>query len=182
METKKDIRKRVLKIRDGISKTEWETWSNMIYDKIVTHSFFLESKYIYCFVNYSNEVDTKRIIEHAWKLGKKVAVPKIHDNEMLFHVIHTYDELEEGFKGILEPVTPPLNDIMNGLVIMPGVAFDKQKHRIGYGKGFYDRFLDQYPYLSTIAIAFEKQVVEEIPVDEYDWNPDILITEEHTYV
>ncbi len=182
METKKDIRKRVLKIRDNISKTEWEAWSNRIYEKIVTHSFFLESEFIYCFINYSNEVDTRRIIEKAWELGKTVAVPKIHDNDMYFHVIHGFDELEEGYKGILEPMTPKFTGVKDGLMIMPGVAFDKNKNRIGYGKGFYDRFLDKYPQLSTIAIAFDFQVVEQIPFDEHDWNPQILITEEHTYV
>ena len=182
METKKDIRKRVLNIRDNICKTEWEAWSNKIYEKIVTHSFFMESECIYCYINYKNEVDTKNIIERAWELGKLVAVPKIHGDEMCFHLIENFNELKEGYKGILEPTTAILQDIKDGLIIMPGVAFDKNKNRIGYGKGFYDRFLDKYNYLSTLAIAFEMQVIDEIPADEHDWKPQILITEEHTYV
>ena len=182
MDSKKDIRKRVLNLRNSMKETEWEANSNRIYEKVVTHSFFLEEDHIYCFVNYQKEVNTKRIIEKAWSLNKTVLVPKIYGDEMKFHKIESFNELQEGYKGILEPSNDNIFDSAQGLVIMPGVAFDKKRNRVGYGKGFYDRFLEKHPNLKTMGIAFQLQVLENVPFDSQDIKPEILITEEEIYV
>ena len=132
-------------------------------------------------MDYKQEVGTKAIIKKAWELGKEVAVPKIVGNEMQFFYIKQFSDLTDGYKGILEPTTLQRADTEDGLVIMPGVAFDKRKNRIGYGKGFYDRFLNDHRQLHTIALCFTCQMVENIPIDEYDIRPQVLITEEMTY-
>ena len=181
MESKKDIRKRVLEERNCITDREWEERSRNIYHNVVTHPFFLQADTIYCYVDYRREVGTRQIMEYAWKLNKKVAVPKVNDDEMEFYYIHSFEDLQEGFKGIEEPLdTYPAKD-EHALIIMPGAAFDTTCNRIGYGKGYYDKYLHAHPNHKTIAIAFELQMVKHVPADEYDICPEIIITEEKTY-
>lgn len=181
METKQDIRRHVLEIRNGVGKEEWEEKSHKIYEMVVSHPFFLSSDVIYCYIDYRNEVSTHAIITKAWELRKKVAVPRVEGDEMNFYYISNFSDLKEGYRGIREPKECSIADDQNALVIVPGVAFDKKRNRIGYGKGFYDRYLKRYPFLKTIAIAFECQVIDEIQTDVFDCKPDILITEEHIY-
>jgi len=181
MESKKDIRKRLLDKRNLITDKEWEEKSRCIYEKVVTHPFFLEADAVYCYVDYRREVGTRSIIKQAWKLGKKVAVPKVNDSEMEFYYIQCLDDLQEGYKGIPEP--KPIDLAMDDkvLVIMPGAAFDTKCNRIGYGKGYYDKYLRAHLNYKTIAIAFELQMVDEIPIEPYDICPNMIITEEKNY-
>lgn len=154
----------------------------MIYRKVITHPFFLNADTIFCYVDYNHEVDTHAIMETAWKLQKKVAVPKVNGDSMEFYDIQSFSELEEGFFHILEPVTASIADDSSALVIMPGAAFDKKRNRIGYGKGYYDKYLQQHKNHRMMAIAFDFQMVESIPADEFDIHPEIIITEEKIYV
>ena len=181
MESKKDIRKRVLENRNCISDKEWEDKSRLICEKVVTHPFFLQADAIYCYVDYRREVGTADIIEQAWISGKKVASPKVLGDEMEFYYIQSFEDLSEGYKGIFEPKQTNLASDKNVLVIMPGAAFDATCNRIGYGKGYYDKYLQMHRNYKTIAIAFELQLVEVIPSEDYDICPDIIITEETTY-
>lgn len=181
MESKKDIRKRVLAIRENLTDKEWEENSRQIYDKVTSHPFFLQANTIYCYIDYRREVATRAVIEYAWKLGKKVAVPKVVGDEMHFCEIKSFEELECGYKGIQEPKSQISANDDEALVIMPGAAFDISCHRIGYGKGYYDKYLHVHPKQKTIGIAFELQMLEKVPSEEYDVCPDIIITEEKTY-
>lgn len=181
MESKKDIRKRVLEKRNLITDKEWEEKSRLIYEKVVTHPFFLETDAIYCYVDYRREVGTRSIIKHAWNTDKKVAVPKVDGDTMEFYYVESFEDLQEGFKGIPEPTPKQLACDENVLVIMPGVAFDATGNRIGYGKGYYDKYLRLHPNYKTIAIAFELQMVDSIPAERYDICPNMIITEEKTY-
>lgn len=182
MDLKKDIRNSVLKKREILSEEEWDKNSRIIYEKVITHSFFLNAETIYCYIDYKKETATRMIIEKAWKLNKKVAVPKVVGMDMTFHFIQSFSDLEKGYKGILEPVTEPLQEIVPGLVILPGVSFDKKRNRIGYGKGYYDRFLSKHTSLKTMAIAFEMQIIDKIPSEPFDIQPQVLITERYIYV
>jgi len=181
MESKKDIRKHVLERRNCIPDKEWEDKSRLICEKVVTHPFFLLADAIYCYADYHGEVATRQIMEYAWKIGKKVATPKVLGDVMEFYYIQSFDDLEEGYKGIPEPKQMNLALDEKALLIMPGAAFDRFGNRIGYGKGYYDKYLKAYPNHKTIAIAFELQMVETIPAEVHDICPDIIITEEKTY-
>ena len=181
MESKKDIRKRVLEIRNRITDEEWKEKSCSICEKVATHPFFLNADTIYCYVDYHHEVSTKAIIEEAWVLGKKVAVPKINGNDMEFYYIQTFSELSEGYRGILEPQTKNQAQDEQALVILPGVAFDRVGNRLGYGKGYYDRYLNKHKNHHTLAICFSCQLVDTIPVESHDLRPEVLITEEYIY-
>lgn len=182
MESKKDIRKSVLELRKHMPQEEWEEKSHNIYEKLVAHPFFLDSEEIYCYIDYRNEVATKKIIETAWSANKKVAVPKISNDDMEFYYINHFEELTSGYCRILEPTSQTIANGNRVLVIMPGAVFDHHRNRIGYGKGFYDRYLSKYPEFHTIALGFELQCVEEIPCESHDIRPEILITEEDIYV
>lgn len=182
MVSKKDIRRNVLARRNAMNSEEWENNSRVIFEKLTTHPFFLNANTIFSYIDYQKEVCTRTIIEAAWNAGKRVAVPKIEQNEMCFYYIDSFDELIEGYKGILEPVTQKKAAASEGLVILPGSAFDRKRNRIGYGKGFYDRFLSAHPNLKTIALAFEMQIVEQIMADAHDIRPEQIITEEQIYV
>lgn len=181
MESKKDIRKRVLEMRNQMTIEEWDDKSHNIFQKVVTHPFFLHADTIYCYIDFRREVGTRRIIEHAWKLQKKVAVPKIHGENMDFYYIRQYSDLRKGYFGIMEPdILQPAKDLAP-LVIMPGAVYDKKRNRIGYGKGFYDKFLAKHSGCRTMALGFELQVLDKIPTNHYDVCPQILITEENIY-
>ena len=182
MESKRDIRRRILQSRRCLSEEVWRKNTRVICEKVVTHPYFLEAEAVYCYADYQREVGTLRIMKEAWRLGKRVATPKIDDDTMRFYYISDVAELSEGYKGILEPQSKRPADEKQALVIMPGAAFDVCRNRIGYGKGFYDRFLREHPSFRTMAIAFELQMVEEIPAEAFDIRPDILITEEKIYV
>lgn len=182
MESKRDIRKRVLTKRSNIEEKEWEEKSHRIYEKVVTHPFFLDADEIYCYVDYKKEVGTKKILEAAWELKKKVAVPKIIGEDMEFFYIHDFTELESGYCQILEPTKKELAQGKNVLVVMPGAVFDWKRNRIGYGKGFYDRYLQKNSDYLTMALAFELQMVDRIPADAHDVRPEVIITEEDLYV
>ena len=178
MASKKDIRKHVLVKRSAMSKNEWVKKSHLICEKVTNHPFFLKADEIYCYMDFRNEVATKEILEFAWSHQKKVAVPKIQGDTMNFYYINGVDELKEGYFGILEPVVEKIAEGENVLVLMPGAAYDDQRHRIGYGKGFYDRFLEKHPNYHTMALAFELQMTENIPAEKHDICPEIIITEE----
>ncbi|MBQ8558881.1 MAG: 5-formyltetrahydrofolate cyclo-ligase [Tyzzerella sp.] len=182
MESKKDIRKRVLTKRSNIEEKEWEEKSRRIYEKVVTHPFFLNAEEIYCYVDYKREVSTQKILETAWKLKKKAAVPKITGEDMEFFYIHNFAGLESGYCQILEPTSKELAQGKNVLVVMPGAVFDRNRNRIGYGKGFYDRYLEKHPSYHTMALAFELQMIDSIPADVHDIRPEVIITEEDLYV
>lgn len=181
MDQKKDIRKDVLRKRNELSMLEWDENSHKIYEKVVNHPFFLSANTIYCYVDYNREVRTREIIETAWKKQKKVAVPKIEGDDMNFYYINSFSDLSDGYRGILEPenTVEATDEFM--LVIMPGVAFDKKNNRLGYGKGFYDRFLQKHKNSHTIALGFEMQIIDSVPTDEHDMRPEFLITEETIY-
>lgn len=181
MEAKKDIRKRVLDIRNSLSKRDWEEKSHIIIEKVTSHPIFLEAEEIYCYINFRSEVNTRNLIEQSWKMNKKVAVPKIENQEMKFYYISSWEDVSSGYWGILEPHTNQIANGTSGCMIMPGAVFDKARNRIGYGGGYYDKYLKIHPSFKTIAIAFELQIENQIPCEEHDILPQLIVTEEKTY-
>lgn len=182
METKRDIRARILEKRTHMTQEEWEFKSDLIVKRLMEHPFFVEAREIYCYMDYRREVGTRRIIEKAWELNKKTAVPKVCGDDTEFYYVQRFDELEKGYSGIWEPVTKKKAKGDSVLVLLPGSAFDRNRNRIGYGKGFYDKYLIKHQQYRTLALAFEFQVVDSIPTDSYDIRPDGIITEETYYV
>ena len=180
MDSKKDIRKKVFARR--AEHTDEQIWnmSQIIAEKVVNMPAFQDAERIYAYVDYNHEVSTRPIIEAAWKAGKKVAFPKVVGKDMIFYQLDSFDQLEPGYFKIPEPARGEIVDWENPLMIMPGVAFTAQRHRVGYGGGFYDRFLEVHK-IPKVALAFEFQMMEEVPVEPTDILPDAVVTEKKIY-
>ena len=185
LETKKEIRARIKKDRASLPAEMRQAFSDRIFKAVIGHPLYQNAEEIYCYVAFGEEVSTLRLVEYSWKMGKKVAVPKIHvDNSglrMVFYYIDSMDELSEGYYGISEPPAERQAAGSNVLVIMPGVAFDRRGGRIGYGKGFYDSYLGKHPEYRRIALAYEIQCLDLIPSEEHDIRPECIITEKEIY-
>lgn len=180
MEEKKLIRKTVFERRAMWSDEQVVKASEIIAQKVIETEMFQQARQIYAYVDYNREVSTRPIIEAAWKAGKEIAVPKVDGKALIFYDLKSYDQLEKGYYGILEPARGDIVEWENPLMIMPGVAFDCKRHRVGYGGGFYDRFLEKHK-IPTIAVAFDFQIMDQVPVEPTDILPDMIITETTIY-
>lgn len=181
MKEKKAIRKQIFAKRKEVSDEQIRDWSQSIADKVMGLEEFKNAAYIYAYVDYNREVSTRPIIEAAWKAGKKVAVPKVDGKDMIFYDFTTYDQLEPGYFDIPEPARGEIVNWEEAIMLMPGVAFDAARHRVGYGGGFYDRFLEANPKHPTIALAFDFQIVDAAPYEEIDILPGKVVTETKVY-
>ena len=162
-------------------------YSKMIADNLISSELFQNSKNIMIYASYQSEADTRNIIRFCLQNGKKVFCPKVlRPGCMEFYHIKALSDLIPGFKGIPEPFIThkcfqPTED-EETLMIMPMVSFDNEKNRLGYGSGFYDRYLEKYPFLKTIALGFECQKCEEIlQTEPTDIKPHYIITEKQIY-
>lgn len=182
METKKDIRKEVSKRRKAASSQQVIADSAKICDTLCQLEAFQTAEWVYIYIDYKNEVMTGEIMKRALAMGKRVAAPKVVGKDMIFYEIQSLEDLESGYFGIQEPREGlPVAACETALLVMPGVAFDRCRHRIGYGGGFYDRFLEKHTKLYKAALAFEFQMFEEVPVEPTDILPDVVITENSIY-
>lgn len=177
--TKKQLRREVLEKRNDMTETERVRASVMMTERLLGHQWFYLSDTILGFAGYGSEISTDELLEEALRIGKKVFLPKVIGDDMVFYRIHSLNELTEGYKGIREPALDTevyLYDeshVNKTMMLMPGVVFDGLRNRIGYGKGFYDRYLSDKPdlQLRTIAIGFKCQLVETVPVSDNDIRP-----------
>ena len=183
---KRSIRQAVLVGREQISPAERIRMSEQITEMVRRQEAYRAAEDVLCFVSYGSEVVTDDLIEQALREEKRVYVPSVTDagsGAMEFVRITGLQELVEGYKGIREPVSGDVyapDCTRQALMILPGVAFDRQGHRIGYGGGFYDRYLERIHKIcpmKTIAIGFQIQIVDWIEPGEYDMPYDVLITE-----
>ncbi|MCD7834999.1 MAG: 5-formyltetrahydrofolate cyclo-ligase [Lachnospiraceae bacterium] len=135
---------------------------------------------VFVYMDCKGEVSTKPLIEAAWRLGKKVAAPKVEGENMSYYYISSYDDVEDGYFHVPEPMQerPVMGAAAErSLLIVPGVGFDLLRNRCGYGKGFYDRYLAAHPGHVTVALAFDFQIVDEVPTRPEDIRPMVLVTE-----
>lgn len=183
MGTKAHIRKEILQKRNQLLFTEQVDKSKAITEFLVNMKAFIESDFILLYENYKNEVMTNDIFKIAVSAGKKVAYPRVDGDDMDFYVVNTKAQLHEGYKGIFEPdegceiVDTEDISLHNVFMILPGAAFDRLGNRIGYGKGFYDKYLDKMPYIKTVALAYELQIADEIPYETHDRQVEYIVTE-----
>lgn len=173
---KEILREKYLKIRKNINELDREKYNNDIFKKVIDLKEYKESKLVLIYVSLKDEVDTFKLIEHSLEIGKRVAVPKCIKNDIEFFYIESLNELEKGKFNILEPkANKKVEDFASSICIIPGIAFDKEMSRIGYGKGFYDRFLKNYCGIK-IGIAYRECICENIDNDINDVKIDKIIT------
>lgn len=182
METKQAIRKEIFRRRKEAESTQIVDNSSAICKKLCSLTQFAEAEWIYLYIDCKNEVMTAGIMKEALRQGKHVAAPRVEGKDMVFYEIHSYEDLESGYFGIMEPKDGLQKaECENAFLVMPGVAFDNKKHRAGYGGGFYDRYLSIHKGLYKAAVAFDFQIVDHVPVEDTDILPDIVITETTNY-
>ena len=174
----------MLKRRRSEASEEIERKSYRIWERLLTFDLFLKGRGILFYLALEDEVQTRPMIEAALGMGKRISVPLIdeEEREIFPSILKDPDkELTPGPWGILEPKRKfyrpfPLEEI--DLVIVPGVAFDEAGNRLGFGRGFYDKFLRRLPErISFVALAFELQVVKSLPSRSHDVAVDYIITE-----
>ena len=179
-EEKKEIRRRFIDMRNRLSVDEKELADKLIFEKIVSKKAYIDAQYLLVYYPVKNEPNVLLIAENALKEGKKVAFPISNTNEftLTFGVIDSLDQLLCGAYSIPEPPIDALKyvDNDNTLCIVPGLAFDRNGKRIGYGKGYYDRFLKDFRGIS-VGLCYSQFLIDSLPVDDYDISVDMVISD-----
>ena len=186
-EDKKLIRKRILEIREAADAGFIHEMSLKITKKLTAMEIIKSSETVMAYMDFRNEVATMDLIKFCILHGKRVALPRIERGEKGQKDINAYEihdvlsDTEPGFYGIMEPVRNTENLVRPeeiDIVLVPGVAFSEDRYRIGYGAGFYDRFLKRLRAdCAKVGMAFEFQVLKSIPVEEHDVPLDMIVTE-----
>ena len=181
---KKELRATYMKKRSGLSEKDVKYMSQSIENSLFNLSIYKNSSFIMTYVNFGSEVITEEIIRSSLNQGKKIGVPITipETRKLLVSELRDYDrELELGVYNILTPKSEYIREINPSkidLVLVPGVAFDKNGYRIGYGGGYYDRFLCKLSNKAvTIALAFSIQLIDSVPKGIYDLPVDYVLTE-----
>ncbi len=181
--TKAEIRKTILAEREKLTPAQQQDAARAIAEHLWAQPEYLAASAVHVYLPIRGEVDTRFIIERAWKDGKSVIVPVVRDDDPeLHHVRYTEDStLEIGAYGIPYPAgqdTMTAHELaaIGPLVLVPVVAFNRRLYRLGYGKGFYDRFLASVPW-RRFGLAYALQFVEDFPIEEHDVPLDAVITE-----
>ncbi|MBD5550600.1 MAG: 5-formyltetrahydrofolate cyclo-ligase [Lachnospiraceae bacterium] len=202
------LRKQILNDRNALSPEQRKIWNEQILENLIRYDRENPCAVYLCYVNYKSEVSTKDFICWCLNKGKTVFVPKVFakektkPTEMEFYQITAWHELKTGYQGILEPETLAERSFSEWFakketkaagperehlrMLLPGAVFDKAGNRIGYGGGFYDRWLAKWSHLDSgdpkilekIGLAYSMQVVETLPTERFDQKTDLVITEE----
>lgn len=178
------LRKKVIQLRDQLVKEEIIQKSSLIADHLYQLAAYRNAITVMFFISFGSEVDTRSMVEETISRGKQVLAPKaIKDTRDLVpsRVLNWEKDLSPGSYNIPEPreeTLRPFEPEKIDLLIVPGVAFDREKRRLGYGGGYYDRFfLRLNPKTALVALGFELQIVPEVPADRWDRRVDYIITE-----
>lgn len=167
--TKKEIRQQVRTRKKTVTPAQVEAASARLAQQLYTLPEYRNAKSVYGYLSFNQEVRTLPILQQAMADGKRVAVPKVYGKTMRFLWLDDLTAVAPGCMGIPEPVADgPEADDAAALVLMPGVAFDEAGHRVGYGGGYYDRFLASQPDHPTVALCFDFQMFPELPTEDYD--------------
>ncbi len=177
---KRNLRRQMTARRKAHDSGIFEEKSRQILRNLAETSLWREAEQILTYVSLPGEVSTRELILKAWSEGKETLVPKVTPEGLVFSVLTSFDELEEGCFHVLEPLKVIPASAKRALMILPGLAFDLKGNRLGYGGGYYDRYLAAHPELPTCALAFDFSVFEEIPVLDTDIRADLLVTESRT--
>lgn len=172
---KKDLREKYINIRKNIRNKEIK--DNIIFNKVINNKFIKQCSLILIYVSCHNEVDTIELIKYFLNHKKQLAVPKIENDIMKFYYIKDLSDLSLGYFNILEPMTKEkVINFSNCVSITPGICFSKDNYRIGYGKGFYDKFYQKHN-IYKIGLCYKECMLDNIPSDIHDISLDEVITD-----
>lgn len=173
---KQQLRQAIRQRKRAMTQEEIEDRSRSLCEKFLNSDNYRRCTCLYGYLPYNQEVRTWPILHQALADGKKVAVPKVYGDEMKFIYLTDLTQVAAGYAGIPEPIADdPVAEQQDALVLMPGLAFDPQGHRIGYGGGFYDKFLSREPKHPTVALCYEFQMVDHLETEQFDIPVDTVI-------
>ena len=173
---KKELRRQIRELKRAMTNEQIDAASARLGELFLNCPQYKQAKTIYGYLPYNQEVRTVPMLEQAIKDGKRVAVPKCYGDEMRFIYMDDLTKVENGYANIPEPIADgPVAEDKTALVLMPGMAFTKSGDRMGYGGGFYDKFLAAEPDHPTLALCYAFQMVESLPTEEYDIPVDCVL-------
>lgn len=182
---KQELRNRYLGYRNSLSAEERKKKSEKICELLKHQDVFQSARTVLVYMDYRSEVMTTGLVKELLDAGeKRIFAPKVCGMDIRFYEIRSMGDLAAGYQGIREPkedaeklFSQQTVKETNCLVLTPGAVFDRERGRMGYGKGFYDRFLAAYPDIYSVALAFDCQMAKKVPVEAHDKRPDMIITE-----
>lgn len=184
MEDKRILRKRIQQQLSEITRPEYEHNSYEIAQRLFSEESWEQAEIIGVTISKVPEVDTYQIIRKAWQENKQIVIPKCYpeDKTMSFRTLKAFNQLESVFYGLLEPIEKQTKEVPKqniDLLIVPGLAFTRDGYRLGFGGGYYDRFLQDY-HGKALSLAFNLQLVSELPIEQHDIPIKRIITAEET--
>ncbi|MDF2908328.1 MAG: hypothetical protein K0R34_3649 [Herbinix sp.] len=186
--TKAAIRREMKIVRSNITESQKKGYDELIIHQLLLTEEYRRCKKIFCYVSFGSEINTKPIILQALHEGKVVYIPRVDENHFMeFYRIDDLEGLQPSCFGVPEPLCDEEKQYRKDiaceehdipLMLLPGLAFDSKGNRIGYGAGYYDRYLRQYhqTHFHKIALCYDFQLIEQIEVQEYDIGADVIIT------
>lgn len=173
---KQALRKQIRQKKRAMTEEEIVSKSEQLGRLFAASEAYTQAKTIYGYLPYNQEVRTTAMLQKALEDGKRVAVPKCYGDEMRFIYLDDLSKVEPGYCNIPEPVEDgPVADDPTALVLMPGLAFDPKGHRMGYGGGFYDKFLASEPGHPTLALCYDFQMMDHLETEAHDIPVDFVI-------
>ena len=170
------LRKQIREKKRAMTPAQIENASRDLGRQFAASPLYKEAKTIYGYLPYNQEVRTVAMLEQALRDGKRVAVPKCYGDEMRFIWMDDLSKVEKGYAGIPEPIADgPVADDPTALVLMPGLAFDPKGNRMGYGGGFYDKFLAAETNHPTLALCYDFQMMEHLETEAHDLPVDVVL-------
>ena len=173
---KQELRAHIRQLKRAMTEEEIQAASQRLGVLFAASEAYRQAKTIYGYLPYNQEVRTTQMLQKALEDGKRIAVPKCYGDEMRFIYLEDLSQVEKGYCGIPEPIADgPIADDPTALVLMPGLAFTKDGARMGYGGGFYDKFLAAEPNHPTLALCYAFQMVEHLDTEAHDIPVDTVL-------
>ncbi|MDE5909272.1 MAG: 5-formyltetrahydrofolate cyclo-ligase [Lachnospiraceae bacterium] len=183
--SKQELRSRYLNYRNQLSMRERREKSARIWEFLKAEKIYQNAENLLVYMDYRSEVMTCGVVEELLKEHKKrIFAPKVEGMDIRFYEVTGMEDFADGYQGIREPegdenrlFTEQMAKTQKCLLLVPGSVFDRERGRMGYGKGFYDRYLDAFPDLKSAALAFECQIAKKVPIEAHDRKPDMIVTD-----
>lgn len=173
---KQELRAHIRQLKRAMTEEEIQAASQQLGVLFAASEAYQQAKTIYGYLPYNQEVRTTQMLQKALEDGKRIAVPKCYGDEMRFIYLDDLSLVEKGYCGIPEPIADgPIADDPTALVLMPGLAFTKDGARMGYGGGFYDKFLAAEPNHPTLALCYAFQMVDHLDTEAHDIPVDTVL-------
>ena len=178
---KKTLRKKFISERNSLASDYRNSSTNTIFATLEEQNFFESSEKIFIYVGFGSEIKTETFIK-KWINKKQIFVPKIENGKMNLIRLKSWDELAPGHFGVLEPTSSDYYEGKIDLVVTPSIVFDKNGYRLGYGKGYYDKYFSSREYDISVGLSYHKLLQDNVPKEDHDIKVDVIITEEKTFL